>query len=182
MSGSCLKVDSDLWLKEVQASDAQEVFTLTNRNRSYLREWLPWLDHTQAVGDTLQFIETCRIQAQKNEALQFCIWWDNRIVGKIGYHRFDFSNRATSLGYWLDAEAQGRGIMTRSCKALVDYAFSDLKMNRVEIRCAVKNERSRAIPERLGFQAEGVLREAEWIYDHFVDLEVYGMLTNDWKR
>jgi ribosomal-protein-serine acetyltransferase len=51
----------------------------------------------------------------------------------------------------------------------------------VEIRAAVENKKSRAIPERLGFLFEGVERDGEWLYDHFVDLAVYGMLAADWR-
>jgi len=90
------------------------------------------------------------------------------------------ANRSTSIGYWLGERFQGSGVMTKSCKALIEYAFRELKLNRVEIRCAEKNLRSRAIPERLGFVNEGMIREAEWLYDHFVDHVVYGVLAREW--
>ena len=83
------------------------------------------------------------------------------------------------MGYWLDKEAQGTGLMTRSCSALLEHAFAELDLNRVEIRCAVDNARSRAIPERLGFRLEGQLRQAEWLYDRFVDHAVYGLLARE---
>ena len=71
--------------------------------------------------------------------------------------------------------------MTRACSALGTHAFDALGLSRVEIRCATENEKSRAIPERLGFTQEGTLRQAEWLHDHFVDLTVYGMLAGEWK-
>jgi ribosomal-protein-serine acetyltransferase len=52
----------------------------------------------------------------------------------------------------------------------------------VEVRAAPGNRRSRAIPERLGFRQEGILRDAEWLYDHYVDLVVYAMLADDWPE
>jgi ribosomal-protein-serine acetyltransferase len=102
-------------------------------------------------------------------------------VGVIGHHGIDRRIRATELGHWLAANAQGRGVMTRSCRALVKHAFEELGLNRVVIRCATENLRSRAIPLRLGFRHEGVLRDAEWLYDHYVDDDVFAMLARDWK-
>jgi ribosomal-protein-serine acetyltransferase len=72
--------------------------------------------------------------------------------------------------------------MTKACRFLVDYAFAELKLNRVEIRCATGNHKSRAIPERLGFKLEGTVRQAEWLYDHFVDHALYGMLASEWSQ
>ena len=72
--------------------------------------------------------------------------------------------------------------MTRACRALVDYAFSELGLNRIEIQCAVQNVKSRAIPERLDFTQEGVIRQAEWLYDHYNDHVIYGMLAEEWRQ
>ena len=76
---------------------------------------------------------------------------------------------------------QGNGIMTNSCRALIGILFTEYNLNRVEIQVAPQNLKSRAIPERLGFQSEGFRRQAEWLYDHYVDHIIYGMLAQDWK-
>lgn len=72
--------------------------------------------------------------------------------------------------------------MTRVTQALIDHAFTDLDFNRVEIRAAFENTKSRSIPERLGFKQEGQIRQAEWLYDHYVDHVIYGMLASDWDN
>lgn len=72
--------------------------------------------------------------------------------------------------------------MTRVAKALTDYALLELNMNRVEIRVASGNEKSAAIPKRLGFKEEGTIRCAEWLYDHYVDHTIYGILADEWKK
>ena len=94
-------------------------------------------------------------------------------------HRIDERNRATSIGYWLDASHQGQGLMSMAVQAVLDYSFDTLKLHRVELRAAIENQPSRAIPERLGFQQEGIARDAEWLYDHFVDLVVYAKLCQN---
>jgi ribosomal-protein-serine acetyltransferase len=65
---------------------------------------------------------------------------------------------------------------------MLEYAFSRLMLNKVEIRCATGNLKSCAIPQRLGFKQEGIIRQGEWLYDHFVDLNLYGLLVGEWMH
>lgn len=103
-----------------------------------------------------------------------------RIVGVAGYHPIRWNNKSVEIGYWLAREAVGHGIMTKCCRVLISHAFAVYGLNRVQIPAAVGNRRSRAIPERLGFTWEGVIRDAEWLYDHFVDHAMYSILSRDW--
>lgn len=103
------------------------------------------------------------------------------LAGVVGFHGFDRTNKVTSLGYWLDERACGKGIMRKCVAACVDYAFTGEGMNRLYIRCARGNERSKRIPQALGFTFEGIQREAEWLYDHFVDLEIHSVLAREWR-
>ena len=86
------------------------------------------------------------------------------------------------IGYWLGSKFQGKGIVTGACRLLTDHAFDEWKLNRVEIHCAPGNKKSCAIPKRLGFQLEGVLRKAQRLNGKYLDTNVYGMLARDWKR
>jgi ribosomal-protein-serine acetyltransferase len=173
------RITDEIELALIEEGHAEEVFRLTDANREYLREWLFWLDQARSVADTLAFIKLSLRQYAENRGFQAGIWFKGRFCGVIGHHNIDWLNRSASLGYWLDAGHQGRGIMTKCCRAMVDHAFDELELNRVVIRCATGNRRSRAIPERLGFTLEGVEREAEWLYDHFVDLAVYSLLKTE---
>jgi ribosomal-protein-serine acetyltransferase len=175
------RLTDDAELRLLEDRHARELFELTDRNRNYLRQWLPWLDSTQTVEDTRNFIKDSLQQFAANEGFQAGIWYGRAIAGVIGYHRIDWLNRQVEIGYWLGKEYQGKGLMTEACRALIDHAFNELRLNRVTIRCAVGNTRSCAIPERLGFTREGVIAQGEWLYDHYVDLVVYGMLASEWK-
>jgi len=176
-----LGIDDETELCLLKERHAEELFVLMNQNRKYLREWLPWLDTNKSLDDTEEFIKGSLEQFANNSGFQSGIWFRGRLAGVIGYHKIDWVNRATSIGYWLGASFQGKGLMTNACRVLVDYAFNEFGLNRVEIRCAVENKKSRAIPERLGFKQEGVIRQAEWLYDRFVDHVVYGMLAGEWQ-
>ena len=176
-----IPVSEQFSLAPLELDHAAELFTLTDANRLYLRTWLPWLDSIRRVEDTRAFIRAARTQASQNNGAQLAIKIDGSIAGIVGHHQIDWRNRLTSIGYWLGEAYQGRGLVTTACRALIAHAFDDARLNRVEIRCAEGNHRSRAIPHRLGFRQEGILRDAEWLYDHFVDHVVYATLVSDWR-
>jgi ribosomal-protein-serine acetyltransferase len=176
------KIDQDLSLKLAEQKDAERVFEITDNSKEYLREFLPWLDYNKTVEDTKNFINGTLKSYAENKAMTTFILYRGEIVGTAGYNTLDWTNKVAYIGYWLDKDYQGRGIMTRVAGALTDYAINELKMNRVDIRAAEQNLKSRAIPERLGFVCEGRIRQAEWLYDHYVDHMVYGMLASEWRK
>lgn len=176
-----LQVNDEIYLKLLEVRDAEKLFELVDHSRHSLREWLPWLDYNQTSKDSEQFIKTALNQFANNQGFQAGIYYKSELAGVIGYHWINWSNRNTSIGYWLGEGYVGKGIMTKACQAVIDYSFQELHLNRVEIRCAVGNKRSRAIPERLGLQNEGCARQSEWLYDHYVDHIIYGMIKEDWK-
>ncbi len=175
------RIDENLELRLLEERHAAELFALIEQNRAYLREWMPWLDNNITIADTQEFIKARLERFAENNGLQVSIVYRNQLAGQIGFHSIDWLNKKTEIGYWLGAAFQGKGLMTKACHALVSYAFDELELNRVEIRCATENKRSRAIPERLRFTQEGTAREAEWLYDHYVDLIVYAVLARQWR-
>ena len=175
-------IDQDTELCLLEEDDAEALFALTDQNRDYLRQWLIWVDNIESIPDAQKYIRASVKQLSEGNGLQAGIWYRGNLSGIIGYQAVDWVNRSTTLGYWVGSPFQGKGLVTKACRALVDWAFREWCLNRVEIRCATENHRSRGIPERLGFTQEGILREAEWLYDHFADLVVYGMLAEEWQK
>jgi ribosomal-protein-serine acetyltransferase len=86
------------------------------------------------------------------------------------------------MGYWLAKSQMGRGYMTAAVKALIDEGFQQLALNRIQARVATGNYQSQAVCDRLGLKKEGVLRQAEWLYDHYVDLTMNSVLRTEWKE
>lgn len=176
----CIRVDEDTSLCMLEERHAQELYDLVDANRAHLRAWLPWVDYEKSVEDSRTFIKHTLQQFASNEGFQLGIWYQEQLAGVIGYHAINWSSRKVEIGYWLAESFQGKGLMTKACKTLVTYAFGELGLNKVSIECATGNNRSCAIPKRLGFTQEGILRDSEWLYDHYADHFIFGMLARDW--
>ena len=93
----------------------------------------------------------------------------------------DTAARSAEIGYWLDTDFVGRGLVTRATTTMLGHAFGPLGMQRVGLRTTIDNARSRAVAERLGFTQEGILRAAAAFPDGRRDLVCYGLLANEWR-
>ena len=168
----------DLVLRSLRAEDASELYALIEANRDYLSPWMPWAAG-QTLAGTEVFIRSAIRQERDHDGFQLVLVDRSEICGVAGFHRVDHENNTTSVGYWLAADRQGRGLMSRAVGALVSFAFDELGMHRIELRAAPANAPSRALAERLGFEEEGLLRDAERFGDEYRDLVLYALLVND---
>ncbi|WP_042356574.1 GNAT family N-acetyltransferase [Bacillus rubiinfantis] len=176
-----LKVDHDIELQIIQRHHALKLFQVIEENRSHLRKWLPWVDNVKTPFDLETIIPIWLNQFAENTACNLGIIYKGELVGSIGLHQIDWFNRTASIGYYLAKKAEGHGVITRSVIALLNYAFFDIGLNRIEIRCGVNNKKSRAIPERLSFIAEGTVREGEYLNGHYHDIIIYSKLAREWS-
>lgn len=177
-----IKLDNDTELKELELDSAHDLFDLVCSNRNYLRKWLTWVDNIKQLED----IEN-QIQSDLNRDMIYGrfvleIRHLGNLAGLINFHNHDKNNNIIELGYWFAEKFQGKGIMTKSCIACINYGFLNMEFNRVVIKCAVGNERSKGIPERLRFTLEGIEKEGQNLYGEYKDMRVYSMLKRDWIK
>ncbi len=174
-------LDQDSRLQLLQRHDANALFHLIDTNRAHLRRWLTWERQTQSAHDCEQFITSrLRITAE-NGGFTAALWHQEQLAGLIELQKISWIDRRSAIGYWLGKTFQGHGLMTAACRAVVDYGFDTLGLNRIEIEAAAGNKRSRAIPERLGFHQDGILRQYQQVNGHYLDLVVYSMLSAEWR-
>lgn len=177
-----LELEGGLFLRPLTLGDAPVVFAAVQGERSDLRTWLPWVDQTETVADTIRFIEEAAARRQDGTALVYGLWLELDFAGVVDLHAIDHENGCAQIGYWLTCAARGQGLATQASMALLGIAFEILGLHRVEIRCAVANEPSQAIPRRLGFVLEGTLRHAQRLVDGHSDLRVYGLLAQEYRQ
>lgn len=173
-----MKITNEILLRPLQVDDASEMYNTIDAQREYLGQWLPFVASTTSMAVTKAFVDSTVDADDKT----YTIRKSNKFVGLIGFKAIDKANRKTEIGYWLSEEYQGLGIMTRAVERLCRYAFEELEINRVQIKCAVGNISSSNIPKRLGFHFEGIERAGELFSDGcFADIEVYSLLKNEYN-
>lgn len=178
---SNLRVSETVTLELIEPHHAAGLLKLIDKQRPYLKQWLPWVDNMQKPDDAQRYIEACTLRQEAGNEYGYMLMVNGEAAGRVGIYKLDYYNGIGEIGYWISEDLQGKGIMTAACKILVQYAFTTLQINRIEIRCVEHNLKSAAIPERLGFKYEGLLRNAEKLPTGFVNLKVYSLLQNEWS-
>jgi ribosomal-protein-serine acetyltransferase len=175
------QIRPDVELRLLEERHTEAAFALMDQDRDYLREWLAFVDTTRTEEDWRKFIRASLEQFAANEGFVAGIWKGEQFIGVIGTRKIDWLNGKVELGYWMGRTFQGSGIMTDACRAVLNHLFQELRLNRVEIQCAMGNLKSAGVPRRLGFTLEGTRREAELVNGKFYDLLHFSMLRREWR-
>lgn len=175
-------INNDITLQPLQEYHAIPLSELVDKNRSHLRPWFPWPDRMITADHFRNFIVASNQRVADGSEISFMIVYKGILAGRIGIYYIDQQNKSGGIGYWLGKEFEGKGIITQSAPELISYGFEKMGLNRIEIKCATANTRSKSVPERLNFSFEGIIKEGEFLIDHFNDLYLYSMLKKEWKK
>ena len=171
--------DRELWLRPLLAADAFALFRLIDGERARLGRWLPWVEETRTERDSARFIADAAEERRRRRSLVLAICVNQTLVGTLGLHYVEWFDRSAELGYWIGSAAEGRGYVTRAARAVLGFAFNTVGLHRIVVRCAVGNERSQRVAERLSMKREGLLREAHFVGGVFLDQEIYSLLRHE---
>jgi len=163
-------------LRRYSLKDLDAVWALVDAERDRLGPWMPWIASTTTLEHQRTWL--ARVVAD-SESLDGCgLWVDGRYAGGVGLSTDPFGITG-ELGYWVGAEFEGRGLVSKACLALIGFGFG-AGLHRMMIRAGVRNVRSRAVAERLGFTFEGIHRGEGRGTGGFYDLACYGLLEDEW--
>ena len=147
-------------LRPLRPGDGAVLWPAVEESREQISPWLPWVEKTWSADDQEEVARRSAARWLTREDLMVGIWdrATGRYLGGSGLHRIDWAVPAFEIGYWLRTSAWGQGYASEAVRVLCRFAFETLGANRVEIRCDGGNERSLAVPRRLGFIEEATLR------------------------
>lgn len=156
---------------------ARPVYELIDSERDRFARWLPALP--ESVEEQAVLFRRRRESIAAGTYYSFVIMVNGEAAGTIGMG--PLTDSTAELGYLLGSRFEGRGIVTRSVAIVIERAITDLEVHRFEIYCDPRNDRSRAIPRRLGFQYEGTLRQATLVEGRYQDQELHALLASEWR-
>lgn len=169
----------EILLTPLSLNDAEIIFETIDKERHYLREWLPFIDYTKDIQDTYTYIS----DILETSCPVFKILYDGHFAGMIGFKDHDSFNHRAEIGYWLRKDFQNKGIMKTCLNILLDFGYTYLNLYRIQIRVAVDNIKSKKLPEKYGFICEGVERSGELLSSgSYTDLNVYSLLKDEFFK
>ncbi|XEC93800.1 GNAT family N-acetyltransferase [Paenibacillus tarimensis] len=169
-------------MKLLEPDHAYSLYRLTMQNRPFLQNWFKWVRRVHTEHDTHAFINDLDRLRRLGDAFAYGVFYEDRLCGVAELREVNSPDSCGRIGFWLSEDEHGKGLMTRACGALTDYAFETCGLNRVEMRASTDNKRGRLVPERLGYSLEGIARQAKKHDHRFVDLAIYGLLAEEWAE
>jgi len=176
-----LEVEKGLQLALIEPAFAAKYFEIVSREREYLGQWLAWPLHADGEAFFEGFVQKSLHDYADKKSLTCAMIFQGELVGNISFNSVNHSLKKVEIGYWLSKEYQGNGIVTKSVSKLIDMAFVEFAMEKVQISAAEGNRASRNVCERLGFSLEGIITRAENLNGRIVDHAVYGLSRSAWE-
>ncbi|MCG7497851.1 GNAT family N-acetyltransferase [Vibrio sp. Of7-15] len=171
-----LNVDDDLKLALVEPSFAPKYLEIVTAQREHLSKWLAWPVHAESEAFFLSFIKKSLHDYADGKSMVCAMIFRGELVGNISFNTINHDIKMAEIGYWLSENHQGNGIVSRAVSKLIDFAFSEMGLEKVQISAAVDNQPSRNVCERLGMQLEGLITNSENLNGRIVDHAIYGLL------
>ena len=169
-----------LRLRPFSDADADALFAL-HSNAHVLRYWdsPPWSEPSRAE----RFIAICRQIEEEGSGARLAIdrVTDGAFVGWCGLTQWNADYRSASMGYCLTEAAWGHGYATEAARAVLQWAYETLDLNRVQAETDTRNVASAHVLEKLGFVREGTLREDCIVNGDVSDSWVFGLLRREWQ-
>ncbi len=197
-----LAIEKEIIVRTLHPDDAEELFNLLERNRSRLRPWI----HPTALPETAQATRKFTIECYfgsldpmvaidtpyidevrpyfppPDPAMEMGIWVNGSLAGEVALSWLNDSPAIAEFGYWLAEDYERRGIITRCVRALMDHTIDHMNIEQFLIGCALNNQRSRAVPERLGYRLHTTVPNGEVVGEFTYDRVIYGIQSTAWRE
>jgi ribosomal-protein-serine acetyltransferase len=171
----------DCYLALIEKRHYKKFFNFIEKNREYYRGILHFIDNLKNEKDSEAFILNSLGMMIEGKMVFWGIWSKEDIVGEVSIRDIDEEFKSAEIGYFVDKDFEGKGIVSQACKILINYVFKEFDIERLELGCDVKNIKSQHIADKLGFKIEGIARKGFVADGKLVDCSIYSLLKSEYK-
>ncbi|WEH36047.1 GNAT family protein [Streptomyces sp. AM 4-1-1] len=174
--------DDGAELGPLEIWQAPEFLAHMDRARDLVDPWIPFASYATDLESARALLQRYADRQATDTGRIYGIRLDGTLVGGVMFPAFDAASGVCEVGCWLEPAGQGRGLVTRAARKLIDWAVEERGMHRVEWRASSANTRSVAVAQRLGMTRDGVLREDTPYRGVRQDTEIWSVLAPEWRR
>ena len=174
------KITDNLALELVSPFNAEVLFDLIEKNRTYLSEYLTWVDETKSSETIIENTKNTLKSFSEKTGIGYVINLKNEIVGRISLWLNNKNANIYEIGYWIIEEKSNQGIMTLCVNEIMKIGIEYFDIEKFEIDCIVENIGSNKIAKKLGYKLEGTKRSAIKVNNRTYDMNQYGILKNEY--
>ncbi|MEE1789968.1 GNAT family protein [Streptomyces sp. BE308] len=174
--------DDGAELRPLEVWRAPEFLAHMDRARDLVDPWIPFASAATDLTSARALLQRYADKQAADTGRLYGIWLDGTLVGGVLFRIFDAEAGNCEVGCWLEPAAQGRGLITRAMRHLIDWAVDERGMHRVEWDASAANTRSIAVAKRLGMTREAVLRENYLYRGTRHDSEIWAVLAPEWRE
>ncbi|MEB3429201.1 GNAT family protein [Citroniella saccharovorans] len=173
-------MDKRVEIRQITEKDADNLYNLIEKNKAFLSTWMDFFEKVDK-NSVVYSIEKWKKSMILGESFEFGIFLNNDIIGMVSLIIEKDGNLA-DLGYWLGEEYTKNGYATEAVSYVLEFAFTFLSLNKVQIKVHEDNFKSQNIPKRLGFRYDAILREHQRLHGRYVNLFLFSMLKREWNE
>ncbi len=170
-------------LRGYEADDAEALYAAVRESMAELSVWMPWCHPDYAATEAREWTASRQALAAQGTDYHFAIVddTDGRFLGGCGINQINRLHRFGNLGYWVRTSAAGRGVARTAVGKLADWAFGNTDLARLEIVCAVGNERSQRAAAAAGATREGILHDRLLVHGRWHDAVMFSITRDRWR-
>jgi len=174
--------DDGAELRPLEPWHAEEFLAHLDRGRDFITRHIPFGSNATDVDSARAVLQSYADKRAADSGFLHGLWLDGKLVGGLLFRVFDAETGNCEIGCWLEPAAAGRGLVTRGARVLLDWAFDERGMHRVEWVASSANTPSINVARRLGMSRDGVLRESYPYRGVRQDTEVWSLLAPEWRE
>jgi ribosomal-protein-serine acetyltransferase len=175
-----MALTSEIRIRPYRSDDANELFSAARESVVEVNLWLTWCHQDYSIEEAEKWATSQALSFKQGTEYEFVVTdGDERFLGGCGLNHINYADRIANLGYWVRTREIGRGIAPQAVRKVVEFAFKETNLERLEIVCAVENRASQRVAEKSGAIREGVARGRIYLHGRARDAVVYSILRSD---